>query len=784
MLPRTASNVRVLPRQLPRTSWASLLAQNSVLACTTVLLLVIGASSLTLYGRIEPDQGGPGLAAPGDAADLVQRAQRLAAAAATEAQALRGAASLVDDLASELAAALVVQQAGGTAGQLSERQMGGDGGEGEGGGAHLSLRERLHRDKAESADSGAAGAASGTTAQLAAALDRAATTGASDNDDTLNGGAGEVAAYGAGAAGVALLRERISEAVAAATRRTQEQAAGDAGGGDGGSTSLLPGDGGEEAAGGAASMGDMRTTLSDVLSRLGALRAARSGSDAPAGEGTSAGALPGLGRPEPAVAPLSEEELARRRGAVRGAARHAWDSYVQYAWGNDELCPLTRRGQDSFGGLGATIIDSLDTLLLMGMREEYDRALRWVASDFDPPSKDFEASVFETVIRVVGGFLAAYDVTGDAVLLDRSRELADRLMGAYNTSTGIPYNTINLKTLAVSNPKWNLKASTLAEFGTHQMELYRLSRLTGKQDYTRAAEASIAFLHDAYPRQGVMPLFISPETGRFTSRKASLGALGDSYYEYLLKTWLLKGKRDDVYREMWEQAMDDMLARLVFTSRAGLQYVAEFDRSTVKHKMDHLACFVPGMLALGAMTHAVQGAKAQRYLDVAGNLSHTCWQMYRSTPSGLSPEYVQFSSAGMRSGAHYYLQRPEAVEAFWYMWRATGDWRYRAWGWEVFTAIETHCRTEGGYAGVKDVRSPPPLTLDDTQQSFFLAETLKYLYLLFSDDDAFHFDDWVLNTEAHALRVDPPTHRAAGGKRQGKRPPGGAAEQDPAAIWR
>lgn len=170
--------------------------------------------------------------------------------------------------------------------------------------------------------------------------------------------------------------------------------------------------------------------------------------------------------------------------------------------------------------------------------------------------------------------------------------------------------------------------------------------------------------------------------------------------------------------------------------------------------MDHLACFVPGMLALGVESGAVVDAPRRvQYVDVAANLTHTCWQMYNRQPTGLSSEFVSFDQKGMRTGARHNLQRPEAIEAFWYMWRLTRDWRYRAWGWEVFRAMQAHCLVPGvGYSGIRDVTILPPKQ-DDTQQSFFLAETLKYLWLLLSDDSALDTAAVVLNTEAHPLRV-------------------------------
>ena len=109
----------------------------------------------------------------------------------------------------------------------------------------------------------------------------------------------------------------------------------------------------------------------------------------------------------------------------------------------------------------------------------------------------------------------------------------------------------------------------------------------------------------------------------------------------------------------------------------------------------------------------------------------------------------------MAVGASHNLLRPEAIEAIFYMWRFTKDAKYREWGWRMFLAFERHCRLkEGGYVGLKDVNNPSSAK-DDKMETFWLAETLKYFLLLFSDDDALDLSTHVLNTEAHPLKVLP-----------------------------
>ena len=450
-----------------------------------------------------------------------------------------------------------------------------------------------------------------------------------------------------------------------------------------------------------------------------------------------------------------------KRDAVVAAAKHAWSGYVNHAWGYDELQPTSRRGKNSFGGLGATIVDSLDTLLVLNMSAEFGVAARWVKTslNFD---RDFDASVFETTIRVVGGLLSAFHLTGDTMFVDRAREAADKLSPAFDISpSGIPLSVVNLRSGKARNSAWAKAASPLAEFGSTQLEMCALSDATGEAMYGERAEAVIRMLLASNNRltgnhSGLWPVWLDPMTNSFVSpSRVTFGGLGDSFYEYLLKMWIAGGQTPGVaaYRHMWEEAMESMIASLVFTSVPGnWTYVAELDRGSPVHKMDHLACFVPGMLALGAA-----GDVAQRYLALAADLTHTCVALYDAMPTGLSPESVIFRPGNdftvASRGAHN-LHRPETVESLFYLWRRTGEQRWRDAGWRIFSALEKYERSPGGgYAGLKDVRIMPEPQQDDTQQSFFLAETLKYLYLLFADSSALDLDTWVLNTEAHPLRV-------------------------------
>ncbi len=136
-------------------------------------------------------------------------------------------------------------------------------------------------------------------------------------------------------------------------------------------------------------------------------------------------------------------------------------------------------------------------------------------------------------------------------------------------------------------------------------------------------------------------------------------------------------------------------------------------------------------------------------------MTATCYQSYNRSSTKLGPESFWFDGGKEAEGKNehnFYILRPEVIESYFILWRVTHDPKYRQWGWEAVVALENHCRIpSGGYSGLRNANDPN--SHDDIQQSFFLAETLKYLYLLFSDDRLIALDQWVFNTEAHPLPI-------------------------------
>jgi mannosyl-oligosaccharide alpha-1,2-mannosidase len=455
------------------------------------------------------------------------------------------------------------------------------------------------------------------------------------------------------------------------------------------------------------------------------------------------------------------ERLGRQRALLcKQAMAHCWTHYRQRAWGHDELKPQTGVGDDNWGGYGVTLVDALDTLWIMGMRDEFQEAVRWVEDhlDFAKGGGHAMSSVFESTIRSLGGLLAAHELSGEPVLLERARQLGDRLLPAFGTESGLPMGQVGLGGGAAGNQPWSGGQAVLSEFGTLQLEFRALSQLTGDNRYRAKADRVHALFYEKLRSgqsvDGLWPIYFSAATGAITSSQITLGALGDSFYEYLLKTWLQGGQREPRLRRLYDEAMHGVHKRLLRESHPDrLAYIAEYNGGPVA-KMDHLVCFMPGLLALGAHGRP-PSARRTRDIKTARALMYTCFQMYQRTATGLSPEYVTFGGDAdfvVPGQVAFYLLRPEAAESLFVLHQLTGEQVYRDWGHAMMTSIHRYCRTQYGYGAFPDVRDPLGRP-EDRMESFFLAETLKYLYMLQTpvEEHGISLDKYVLNTEAHPL---------------------------------
>lgn len=463
----------------------------------------------------------------------------------------------------------------------------------------------------------------------------------------------------------------------------------------------------------------------------------------------------------------ADPAVRQRRAKIKEMMKHAWDNYKRYAWGLNELKPISKQGHSSnlFGNIqGATIVDALDTLYIMEMKEEFKEAKDWVEKNLDF-NVNAEISVFEVNIRFVGGLLSAYYLSGEEIFRKKAVELGEKLLPAFNTPTGIPWALLNIKSGIGRNWPWASGGSSiLAEFGTLHLEFVHLSHLSGNPVFAEKVMNIRKVLNRLDKPEGLYPNYLNPSSGQWGQHHVSIGGLGDSFYEYLLKAWLMSDKTDEEGKKMYYDAVQAIETHLIRKSSGGLTYIAEWKGGLLEHKMGHLTCFAGGMFALGA--DGAPSDKTGHHIELGAEIARTCHESYDRTSMKLGPEAFRFDGGveaiATRQNEKYYILRPEVIETYMYMWRLTHDPKYRQWAWEAVEALEKHCRVDGGYSGIRDVYNNHE-SHDDVQQSFFLSETLKYLYLLFSDDDILPFEHWVFNTEAHPLPI---LHKEDGSKEE------------------
>lgn len=480
---------------------------------------------------------------------------------------------------------------------------------------------------------------------------------------------------------------------------------------------------------------------------------------------------------------------------VQASFAHAWHGYKDKAWMSDELSPISGGAATTFGGWAATLVDSLDSLWLMGMLDDFEEAVREVKNiNFNITETD-TLNLFETTIRYLGGLLGAYDLS-DAnypILLEKAKELGNMLFSAFETPNKMPMTRFSLK----DAHRQALDATLLAEFGSLSLEFTRLSWLTGDQKYSDAIQRITDAL-DASQKQtalpGLWPIVVNAQTLEFDDTSFTLGGMADSAYEYLPKQHILLGGSNDQYKKLYLNAIEPIKKHIFFRPMtpqnadiliSGSVYVDSTGKTELQPGGQHLGCFTGGMVGIGAKIF-----NRPEELLIARKLVDGCIWAYNATATGIMPEVFKLvpcndpnecqwnqdkwyaAIVGRPDGHHNltleertmaqnqietykfppgfydiqdrsYKLRPEAIESVFIMYRLTGDPTLLEAAWKMFAIIENHTRTRYGHAGLKDVMNPDA-PKDDKMESFWLAETLKYFALIFSEPSVISLDDWVL----------------------------------------
>jgi mannosidase alpha-like ER degradation enhancer 2 len=406
---------------------------------------------------------------------------------------------------------------------------------------------------------------------------------------------------------------------------------------------------------------------------------------------------------------------------------HAWRGYERYAWGHDEVQPLSKKPRDWYGPtLLMTPVDSLDSLILLGLNDEARRTRELIVThlSFD---QDIYVKNFEITIRLLGGLLSGYQMSGDAKLLALAHDLGMRLLPVFKSPTGLPYEYVNLRTGNVRGTQTNPAetGSLLLEFGT-------LSRLTGEPVFYDTAKHALVETYRRRSAIGLVGDSIDAESGRWTNTDSHISGDIDSYYEYLWKCWKLFGDKDCF--DMWTESIA-AIEKYLPEEVGGELWFGHVDMNTGKRTHSEygaLDAFFPGLLAF-----------ADR-MQPARRLQESSFKMWKL--QGIEPEVFDYRSGEIKDPR--YPLRPEIVESTYYLYRLTGDTRYRAMGKSLWLDFVKYCRTPEGYAALESVVSKKQ---KDSMQSFLFAETFKYFYLLFSPPSILDFDAIVFNTEAHPL---------------------------------
>mmetsp|Transcript_34240 Transcript_34240/g.78128 ORF Transcript_34240/g.78128 Transcript_34240/m.78128 type:complete len:509 (-) Transcript_34240:63-1589(-) len=435
-----------------------------------------------------------------------------------------------------------------------------------------------------------------------------------------------------------------------------------------------------------------------------------------------------------------------QKEVVKEMFYHAYNNYLDHAFPRDELKPISCTGHDTLGGYTLTLFDALDTLAVLQNKTEFTRVVNWISENvsFD---RQKTVSVFETNIRVLGGLISGHMLAANkeldlmpgykGQLLKLAKSLGKRLLKAFKKSPiGIPFGSVNLKS---GVHKLETSVSATATGGTILLEFGLLSNLTGDRKYMDAAMKATRGLWDRRSSLDLMGSHIDVKTGAWVYMDSGVAGGIDSLFEYLLKAYLMFG--DPELLEIFDKGYAAIIQRV----KKGPWYpdVHMSSGETMFPYYRSLQSFWPGLQVLyGDLDMAKETFKAM----------HTVWKEH-----GFVPEALHLGSMKPQPGMGQYPLRPELAESAFYLWRATGDPYYRLAGQDIIESLNKHARVPCGFAAVENVTTKE---LRDHMDSYFLAETVKYLYLLFDDSpETAVFRDptrYIFNTEAHLLPLPSP----------------------------
>lgn len=466
------------------------------------------------------------------------------------------------------------------------------------------------------------------------------------------------------------------------------------------------------------------------------------------------------------ISAFHQDERIRLRDEAKAMFHHAYNSYLS-AYPADEILPIScqaryRQGQDkieideSIGNFSLTLVDSLDMLVVIGDFDEFEVALKKVISDlnFDV---DIIVSVFETNIRMLGGLLSAHMLAKsiqddsdksirfvsnstrrrfdwyDSQILTLAEDLGHRLLPAFRTRTGIPHPRVNLKYGMKFNSLEPMHETCTACAGSLILEFATLSRLTGNPVFEKKARKALDSIWEhRHKSTNLVGTVLNVNSGEWIRRESGIGAGSDSYYEYLMKAYILLGDKTylERFNKHYESVMDYMSHGPFF-----IDVHMHRPNKVAKGFMDALSAFWPGLQVLkGDLRSAV----------ATHTLFNEVIKKHKYLPEAFTTDLQVYWAN--------HQMRPEFLESTYFLHRATGNDYYLETGRDILMQLK-RLKVDCGFAGLKDVRTG---VHEDKMASFVLAETLKYLYLLFSKDNETYvdLDQFIFSTEGHLLPIN------------------------------
>lgn len=437
----------------------------------------------------------------------------------------------------------------------------------------------------------------------------------------------------------------------------------------------------------------------------------------------------------------------KRRNAVRVVFKRSYDAYRKHAWMRDELTPVSGSAKDPFGGWAATLVDALDTMWIMGFKNEFVEAATAVGALDWSVTDSTAANMFETTIRHLGGLLSAYDLSGERVLLRKAVELGEMLYMGFDTPNRMPGFWLDFE----KAKKGKLVAGTndpSASPCSLSMEFTRLSQLTGDSKFFDATDRITRFLERTQndtKLPGMWPVTINFQSETVGDSSFTLGALADSLYEYLPKMHALLGGVDESYEKMYRGAMDAAVQNLLFRPMVpdldDILFSGEFragrSNGGLEADSQHLTCFVGGMFAVGGRLFQID-----EHVSIGERLARGCGWAYGQFPTGIMPEifgmvpcksldscewdeerWQRLGSKSMPKGFTHardkrYILRPEAIESLFVLYRVTGKTDLQDIAWSMFEAIMKATETDLANSAIEDVTvSGPTRKLDSMEVS-------------------------------------------------------------------